>query len=216
MTTLAEFCARLADRLSVDSTYEDEDLPSSVKRYVKKLLRDYNFPKSVEVTVFAHPAAGTQSYTIPSLFKRELQVVWMDDTEPTKPTYGVPLRKREGFIQPDPDGISRYYWIQGSLLWTDIVIPADSPNTNLVLAFQSIDVDAHLGWMMDDYEDVLFSLSMMRLSGELSKPELAKVWAALWQEDRTCIAVHLNELEYTNLDMVQRETGHRTTERYPA
>jgi hypothetical protein len=199
-----------------DSTYEAEDLPSSVKRYVKKLLRDYNFPKSVQIQTYQHPVEGSQNYALPEFFKRDLQVVWMDDTNPVSPAYGAPLRKRESFIHPDPDGISRYYWLQGAMLWTDISVPAGSPSSNLILVHQNHSIADNMQWMLDDFEDILFSLSMMRLSGELSKPELAKVWAALWQEDQKSIAIYLNELEFANLDMVQRETGHRTTERYPA
>lgn len=217
MPTISEFCELLQERLGLDVSYTATDLPGAVNRYVRGLLRNYHFPKSVRVHMWTHPAEGSQAYDLPADFKKDLQTLWMDDSDPAVPSYGQPLRKWESFVPLDSDRIPRRYWLQGTKLWTDLVMPSDSPNSNLIMVYESNDPAYSLTWMLEDLEDVLFSLSMARLSAELNKPELAQVWLPLWKDDEKALAIYVNELEYANLDMQMRQTDNVAySERYPS
>lgn len=215
MADLAMFCERLKDRLGLDNSYLKDDLPGAVYRYVTKLLRDYNFPKAIVEKRWEDIVATTQSYALPSYFKKEVAVFWYDDTDPTAAvSYSDPLRRREHFVMADPDGTSRYYWIIGTTLYTDITIDSGSAGINLIMPYLSLDPDDSISWILEDLNDILFTLCMYRLSAELGKPELYKMYQPLWAEDIKALAIYQNEIEYGNLDIVQRETTHRSLERY--
>lgn len=216
MPTKTEFATLLQDRLGVDSSYvTDGDLPASVTRYLRRFLRDYNFPKSLRLQAWEDIVAGTQIYALPAAFKKQEAVYFYDDTGAT-PAYGEPLLRREFRVLPESDGIARYYWITGTNLYTDITIDADSAGVNLHMIYQSLDPDDNETWMLSDLEDILFSFSMYRLSVELGKPELTKIWKPVWEEDRTAIAIYANELEYDDLGIVQGQPGIGGRPRYPA
>lgn len=216
MTDLSSFCEQLCDRLSVHESYRDSDLPESVKRLVKRLLRDYNFPKSVRRQVYTSLVAGQQTYTLPSDNKRLLAVFFSDITDPAAKLFSAPLLKHETFTRPQADAIPRYYWIEGNELWTDILLPAaDASSTNLELVYQSNDPTYNLPWLLAEYEDVLFSHCMYRLAGELSKPELMQTWQQVWMEDQRSLAIYQNELEFGGLEILMREAMTAQKERYP-
>ena len=216
MPNLADFSNTLQERLGVDSSYvSSNDIPNSVGRYIRKLLRDYNFPKSIRRQLYTTIAEGDQSYTLPDDCKRELGVLFYDDSEDVY-VYSDPLRKTDGFVLPDSDGTPRNYWIEGTTLWTDIQAPEDSADLNLVVVYQSNDPEYNETWMLNDFEDVLFNLSMFRLSVELGKTELAQVYATLWAEDQKALAIYLNELEYGNMEIIMRHLPAKYQERYPA
>lgn len=216
MPTMADFCERLQERLGVDSSYLDHDIPSTVQRCMLKLLRDYNFPKALATVVYDDDdlEVDQQEYPLPDFVKKVLQV-WFSDQESGTPVYGEPLLRREHFVLPDADGVSRYYWQAGTSLWTDIKLSAPITNIALNVVYQSNSPVANLGWLLDDFEDILFSLCMFRLSAELSKAELANTWAALWQEDQRSLAIYTNELEFGNIEMLMRGARPPATDRYP-
>lgn len=217
MTSFSEFCTRLQDRLGLDSSYvQGGDIPSSVKRLMKKFLRDYHFPKSLQLQQWTSIVADTQTYTLPAGTKKPHAVYFYDNSDPIK--YGQPLTKREHRVLPHPDGQARHYWIIGSTLYTDIIIDATTAaeGINLAMLYESLDVDANESWMLEDFEDILFSYCMYRLSGEFGKPELMQIFAPIWQEDRTGLAIYSNELEFDDLYIVQRELNSKRLARYPA
>lgn len=215
--TLEDFCITLADRLRVDDSYLTTDLPASVRRLVKKLLRDYHFPKSIRKSIWSDVPADTQSYTLPSDFKKPLLLCFMDRTDADAPAFSEPLARREGFVRARTDGAPAYYWLEGVNLWTDISVPDNSPNTDLILVYESNDVEYNLGWLLDDYEDVVFSYCMSRLSAELNKTELLQTWTALWGDDRVSLAIYQNELEFEGMEIMQRPATMRDSKgRYPA
>lgn len=217
MPSFEQFCENLADRLRVDDSYVTNDIPQSVKRYVKRLLRDYHFPKSIRKNLYPDVDAGNQSYALPDDFKKDLLVIFMDNSDVANVQFSDPLTRREGFVVAQPDGIPRHYWQEGSTLWTDITIPADTgTGTNLVVVYESNDFDYNSAWLLNDYEDVLFSLAMFRLAGELGKPELAQTWALLWLEDQKSLAIFLNELEFNHMEILMRPaTPVNSSVRYP-
>ncbi len=213
---LNSFSAELRESLSVDESYTDSIIPNAVRRYMKKLLRDYHFPKQIVAEDYTGIADGTQSYALPTDFKRAVAVYFYDDTDPDEIAYGRPLRRRETHILPHDDGEARFYWLTSTHLWTDIKVDAvENPNTNLALVYRSNSVDTHMSWLLNDFHDTLFTLSMLRLAAELNKPELVTIWAALWAEDQMALAKYANETEFENLDMVMAETSARRAERYP-
>lgn len=203
MPTLAEFCETLADRLRLDDSYLAADLPASVRRLIKTLLRDYHFPKAIRKNIWPDIDEGNQSYTLPADFKKPI-LLCFSDTSGTEPAFGAPLERAEGFRQARADGVPCYYWLEGTTLWTDVTVPADSPNTNLILVYESNDALYNLGWMLDDYEDVFFTYCMSRLAAELNKTELAQTWIPLWQSDKQAFAIYLNELEFEGMTLLMR------------
>lgn len=216
MPTLTEFCQTLADRLRVDDSYLDTDLPASVRRLLKTLLRDYHFPKSIRKSVWADIAEGNQSYTLPDDFKKPILLCFMDSSG-TETVFGDKLTRAEGFVRPDTDGVPRQYWLEGLTLWTDVTVPSNSPNTGLVLVYESNDPDYNLGWMLNDFEDVFFTYCMSRLSAELNKTELAQTWIPLWQSDKVAFAIYLNELEFEGMQLMMRPPAAQDLRgRYPA
>lgn len=215
MTTIAEFAELLRDRLSVDDSYLP-DITASVERYVRKLLRDYNFPKSVRTEIYTGLTAGQQSYTLPADTKKPLMVLFRDTADVAAPQYGAPLLRRGGFTLPASDRIARHFWLQGEELWTDISIPTGAPSTELILMYQSNSYAYNIDWMLADFNDILFSLAMFRLASELGKPELTQVWTAMWVEDQRGLAIYINELEFDGLELLMKEAAPSRAERYPA
>jgi hypothetical protein len=215
MPTETQFAERLLEQLSLDESHLPS-IESAVRRYAKKLLRDYNFPKSIATETFI-PAALQQEYTLPTGWKKILQVYFKDITDPAAPTYGDPLGRTEGFRRPREDGIPEYFWIAGTSLWTDIQVPAaDYATTRLIVLYQSGDIDSNIDWMLEDFEDILHTLAMFRLSSEHNKTELAAIWAVLWQEDMRALAIYANELEFEDYRMYMKVAGSdRRRQRYP-
>lgn len=214
MSALTLLSERLQERLGVDSSYLASDIPNGVSRCVKRLLRDYHFPKSVRTEIWKNVSPGQQVYTLPADFKKDLMVTFQD-TSDVVPVYTNPLKKREGFTLANQDQVPRYYWLQGNDLWTDIAIPSGTTKTHLIAAYESNDVGYNLEWMVQDMEDVLFSFTMFRLSSEFGKPELAQVYVALWTEDQRSLAIYLNELEFGNMEMMMRASTPGHSPRYP-
>lgn len=210
-----EFVQTLRERLQLDDSYTT-DIARSVQRIVVRWLRDYNFPKAVRLETFEDVAEGTNSFALPTDFKKPVLVLFSDDTDPDDVAYSDPLLRREGFVRANADGVPRYYWMVGSTLYVDVPMPADSPNTNLLLYYLSNDVAANIDWLLGDFPDVLFTFCMFRLSSEYGKPELAQIYAALWQEDIKSLAIFVNELNYDQLEMVMHAGTPQFRERYPS
>lgn len=213
MGTIADMVPRVREALSVDSSYDDEIIPYGIQRAMTRFLRDYNFPWSLKKTTFAGLVSGQQEYTLPAGFKKEVGVAFYDTTALT---YSEPLLKREGFTLPFSDGIPRHYWLADGKLSTDIKLPASTfATTNLILWYQSLSWSANESWLVDRFEDLLFTFATFRLAAEKGKKEVAEIYGALWQDDRTALAIYLNELEFDNQVFIQREAPGWRSDRYP-
>jgi hypothetical protein len=210
MPVIADLVPRVRRSLGVNATYDD-DIAAGIGRAMVRLLRDYNFPKTVRRLEYADLAAGVQQFQLPDGFKRPLQVQFY---EPAASAWSEPLMRREGFVRPslglhdDRAALpyASYYWLEGSKLWTDRPLDAGAAGITLQLFYQSMLVDDdNTSWMLQDFEDIIFTYSVVRLAPDLRKPEVLAAYAPLWQDEQQSIAIFLNELEFAGLDMQMRE-----------
>jgi hypothetical protein len=211
-------------KLGVSSSYDSEEIPDIIRGSIGRLLRDYNFPKSIRRAYLgsgavdgdgnATLAAGDQTFELPTGFKREFQLRFYD---PADGTWSEPLSKREGFRLPAAGVVETgWYWFEGTALWIDLAIEDDGAGKQLVLIYQSMLLDEiSEAWISTEWPDAVTYLSVMRGALDFRKPDVAKDYAALWTDEQTSLAIYLNELEWGNVVMMQRERAIPTLERYP-
>lgn len=210
-TSIAEMVPALREALSVDNSF-DATIIGMAERCMKRLLRDYHFPKSLRLQAYTNLILGAKEYTLPAGFKKEHLIRFYD---PVEGTYTHGLTKREGPVGLPLDGIPRHYWLQGAKFITDIAIEAESVGITMQLFYESMDVAGNESWFVGDFEDVLFTFTMYRGASELQKPDLAKSYAALWAEDRTSLAVYANELEFDGSEFYMNAAAPVSPTRYP-
>jgi len=214
---------RVRRALGVSSSYDAETVPDLIRGAIARLLRDYNFPKSVSRYYFGTggTADGTsgsllalddQSFDLPAGFKRDFQLRFYD---PAEETWSEPLEKREQFVMPASSGATSNYWIEGTTLWIDTAIEADGVGKQLVFFYQGLAVTPNESWITVDWADAVVYSSAMRGAVEVRKPELADTYAKLWADERESLAIYLNELEWGNVVMMQRERKLPALDRYP-
>lgn len=215
---------RVRRSLGVSSSYDAETIPDLVRGAIRRLLRDYNFPKSVSRYYFGSGgtadgssgsllALGNQSFDLPAGFKREFQLRFYD---PTEGTWSDALKKREGFIMPSASGLTEWFWIEGTKLYIDTAIEEDGVGKQLVMIYQSKDLFNNEDWMTEDFEDAVCYRAIMAGAVEVRKPDVAKTFAELWADERESLAIYLNELEWNNVDITWRERSLPALDRYPA
>lgn len=198
--------------LGVSSSYDDEKIPDLIRRKITRLLRDYHFPKSVKRTEFLNLAEGDQFLTLPEGFKKELEVRIYN---PSDNSYTDPLRKREQFRLPYPSNAPFYYWLEGTKLWLDTPIDASRAGFTAIVWHESMDAASNEDWLTTDFPDAVLYLSAVSGAAEFRKPEVAQIYAALWQDEQASLAIYLNELEWGGVEMYMREAGGPPLERYP-
>jgi len=215
---------RVRRALGVSSSYDAETVPDLIRQAVGRLLRDYNLPKSVGRWYFGSSGPGDegsstrildvadQSFNLPSGFKRDFQLRFYD---PADETWSDPLQKREAFVMPAASGETLRYWIEGTKLWIDTAIEADGAGKQLLFFYQGMDVTANESWVTADYADAVCYLAAVRGAVEVRKPDLADTYAKLWADERESLAIYLNELEWGNVVMLQRERELPALDRYP-
>jgi len=215
--TVAALVPRVRRALAVSSQYDSEAIPDLIRAAVKRLLKDYNFHKTLKrVSLVTAPATalvlGDQSFTLPSGFKKDLQVRFYD---PADGTWSDPLRKREGFVLPAASGVTTYYWLEGTKLWIDTAIDTDGVGKLLYLFYQDMDDTTNEDWLTDDEPDAVAYLAITRGALDFRKPEVAQEYGALWIDERESLAIFKNELEWGNVEMLQREREIPPIDRYP-
>lgn len=210
--TVAALVPRVRESLGVSASYDAETIPALIRRSIKRLLRDYHFPKSVHREEFLNLFLNSQEYTLPAGFKKELLVQFYD---PVTTSWSEPLLKAEGFRLPNSEGYPRYYWLEGLKLHTDTPLDISRVGFTLQLWHESMDVAANEDWFTEDFEDAVYYHAVFRGAAEMRKPEVMQAFAPLWQDEVTSLAIYTNELEFDNLHMVQREPAARRGERYP-
>jgi len=226
--TVETLVPRVREALGVSNSYDETTLPAAIRRAERRLLRDYNFPKSIKrrnwwtdaVPVEDRLGVGQFAFKLPTGMKRDLGVIYRSPgTNPPHTTgWTDPLKKLEGFRAPNTasDAFARYYWLEGDMLVVDkplYTLPVEV--VHLELTYQSWDVVENEPWLIEDFEDVIFILTVYRAAAEMRKPEVMQAYAALWQEEVVSLATYVNELEYDNLYMMMREARARHDERYP-
>jgi hypothetical protein len=217
MPSVADLVPKVRQALGVSSEYEAITIPHGIRRVMKRLMRDYNFPKSVRRFEVAGVAIGTQSFDLPTGLKRPLEVRFRN---PVDGTFTNRLQRREGFTLPTGEDYAElrygaYYWLEGSKLWVDRPMPV--AGLTFTLWHQSLLVDAFAeDWLLTDVEDLIFTSSVTRLAVELRKPEVAGAMGPLMQEEMQSIAIYANELEWNGVEVQMREPAAMPTARYPA
>jgi hypothetical protein len=199
--SVADLVPRVREALGISASYEAEIIPALIRRQIGRLLRDYNFPKQIVRVEFPVTDPTAQTFVLPAGFKKELAVHIFD---PRTTLWSEPLKKREGMVPQtfEPD----YYWLQGGSLQLNTPMGPNGVGMKLVVFFQSMDPVLNEDWMTEDFEDVVFTLSVYRGSIEQRKPDVGAAFGQLWKEDQASLAIYVNELEFSNLDMIQRET----------
>lgn len=215
---------RVRRALGVSSSYDSETIPDLIRQAISRLLRDYNFPKSVARYYFGSGgtgaagadtrllALGDKSFALPSGFKRDFQLIFYDSSDDS---YSDPLEKREGFVLPSGSGETRRYWIEGTTLHIDTEVEEDGVGKQLIFIYQSMDVTANEGWMTDDWPDAVAYKATLAGSAEVRKPDVGQTYAALWLDERESLSIYLNELEWGNVVVQQRERKVPLLDRYP-
>lgn len=203
---------RVREALGVSSSYDSETIPALIRRSIKRLLRDYHFPKSLVRTDYTPLALGATTVALPAGFKKEYLVQFYDAATTA---WSEPLFKAEGFRRPQSNGFPGFYWMQGTNLVFDTPIPLSMTGYTLQLYSETWDVETHENWVSEDFEDVLYYLSVFRGAAEMNKPEVMKTFERLWMEEQQSLAVYLNELEFDGLYMQMREPRNAIVERYP-
>lgn len=215
---------RVRRSLGVNQSYDQETIPDLIRGAVRRLLRDYNFLKSIQRYYFGSGgsgavgsstkllALGDQSFDLPSGFKKDFQLRFYD---PAEQTWSDALKKREGFIMPAASGVTEHYWLEGTKLYIDTAVEEDGVGKQLVMIYQSKDVATNEDWVTEDFEDAVCYRAIMAGAVEVRKPDVAKTFAELWADERESLAIYLNELEWGNVVMMQRERMLPVMERYP-
>lgn len=214
--SIASLTPRVREALGVSSSYDAATIPAAIKRAAQRLLRDYNFPKARarQTTVLA---LGQNSWALPSGVGKIRGLRYYN---PTDTTYSDWLERREGFVLPvESDSLSAHqWWIEGATLYLSNKVDSGSVAQGLqaILFYQTLDPDASGGWIYDDFEDVLYYMTVYREASTMRKPEVQQAFTTLYQEELSALAIYLNELEWDGVVVNQREERIRFTERYPA
>lgn len=198
--------------LGVSSSYDDEKIPDLIRRTINRLLRDYHFPKAVKKYEFTNLLLGSKEFTLPAGFKKELEVRLYN---PTDVSWSEPLRKKERFQLPYPDGSQMFYWLEGTKLIIDTKLDSAQVGWSLVLWHESMDVASNEAWLCDDFPDSVMYFSIVRGAAEFRKPEVASIYGPLWTDERESLAIYTNELEWNNTEIRMREPAGYPSERYP-
>lgn len=210
---IADIVPVVRNALGLDASYDAVTVTELVTSACRSLLRDYHFPKAVNRQDTLNLTLGLQEITLPAGFKKELQVRIYD---PVAKAWADPLRKREGFTLPARSGMPTHYYLQGTKLIWDTPLIADFVGMTLTLWYESMSVAVNEAWLTEDFRDAVKYLAIVRGAAENRKPEVMQAFSPLWADERTSLAIYLNELEWGNLDMFQREPSGMLGERYPA
>lgn len=218
MPTMVEMQERVRLAAAVSASYNATVINTALERAMKRLLRDYNFPKSIR-SVFTEgdTEVGQQVYPAPPGFKRILSLRFKDTGSNA---YSHALKRRHGFTLPlanptEADLYGTYYWLEGTNILVDRPAPVSSIRLTVWHQSQLLD-DAMKAWMLEDLEDLIFSRATFLVTSELRKEELAQLFAARVAEETQSIAIYANELEWEGMDMHMREVSGWPAERYPS
>lgn len=222
---IVDLIPRVRRLLGVTSAYDDNEVTDIIRGAIRKLLRDYNFPKSRARAFLGTGAPSVvngentlelsdMEFPVPTGFKAEGVLYFFD---PVTGSFSAPLTKREAFSPPPDDGYNKFYWItEGKVILDEPVDWSSADNDyQLVMLYQTMDVDSNEAWITEEFEDAVVYLACTRGAVEVRKPDLAQAMSQLWTDEQNALAIYLNELEWDNVEMVQREPAPLPLGRYP-
>jgi len=210
---IADLVPVVRSALGVDASYDAVVIPRLLNRAINRLLRDYHFPKSVVRTDFSNLSPGDKEFVLPAGFKKELLVHFRDNA---RDMWSEPMKKREAFQLPNASGAPYYYWLQGNSLVLDTPVSSEMNDFDLHVYHESMSPTVNEAWITEDFPSAVEYRAILQGGGEIRKPEVSQTYTPLWADERESLAIYLNELEWSNVEMFQRESAMYTTERYPA
>lgn len=191
--TIATMTPEVREALGVSSSYDSITIPAGIRRAIAFMLRTWTFPQALVMGSFAIAAGGTQ-IALPANGVGKIRAVRI------RYGNGTLRRLRRTLIGESPhSGGPLFYWQEGNVLKFDTAVAG--VGNNIDVWYNSTDVTAADPWITSDFEDIVFTLSTMRLAQELRKPEVQGVFAQAWQEQVPTLAQYLNEVEFNDLDI---------------
>lgn len=205
---ITDMVPTVREALGVSSSYDTVVVPAGIRRAIRFLLRGFNFPKAIIRTDLAVAAVAEPYVTLPADAGKVRAVQLFSNDTP--PKY---YRLRRTLLGERGVGtMPTHYYQEGLRLYFDVAKPA---NHGVHIWHNTTSVTSAEPWITDEFEDLLFVLSVMRLSQELRKPEVHAAFAASWQELVPTLGVYLNEVEFNDLDVrMQPEVAPAVPARY--
>lgn len=212
--SIASLTPRVREALGVSSSYDAATIPAAIKRAAQRLLRDYNFPKALTNSNIVLQF-GVQDYPRPAGSGKILRVQYYN---PTDDTYSEWLTRLDRAGLPINGGYSSHnWWTFGTRIFVSNKADQQAVSQGMVLNVHYLTIDPDVAtWIYDDFEDVLFYMTVYREAAAMRKPEVQQAYQALYTEELQALAIYLNELEWDGVVVNQREERIRFTERYPA
>lgn len=206
--TIATMTPIVREALGVSSSYDATTIPAGIRRAIAFMLRTWTFPQALVTTNIAI-ALNAKQIALPATGVGKIRAVRLKDGTGT---LFKRLRRTLLGELPRADGPS-YYWQEGNILKLDTAVTESGYSADVW--YSSTDVTAADPWITVDFEDIVFTLSTMRLAQELRKPEVLQAFAASWQEQVPSLAQYLNEVEFNDLDVrMKPEVNPTPTDRY--
>lgn len=194
---IADLTPVVREALGVSSSYDDVTIPAGIRRAIAFLLRSWSFPAAVAKTSPALADGATQ-IVLPASGVGKIRAVRIRDAGSTE---FKRLRRTLLGELPSSSGPT-YYWQEGNLLKIDT--PISGTGYVADVWYNSVDIDAAESWITADFEDICFTLSVMRLAVEMRKAEVAATFQQIWGEQVPTLAQYLHEVEFNDLDIRMR------------
>lgn len=196
------------EALGVSSSYDTVTIPAGIRRAIAFMLRTWSFPSAL-TRVNVPIALNEVGVALPATGVGKIRAVRLSNGA------GLYKRLRRTLIGELPySGLGpEYYWQEGNTLLFDSAMPEAGHSVDVW--YNSTNVDAADAWITADFEDIVFTLSTMRLAAQLRKPEVYGVFAPAWQEMIPTLAQYLNEVEFNDLAInMQPHRSHSQVDRY--
>lgn len=216
--SIASLTPLVREALGVSSSYDATSIPAWIKAAARRLLRDYNFPKSKTSKTWSGADIVSQigmpqpSFALPAGLGK-IGALRLSDSNNN---WSDPLVRRERFVLASTGDVNSWmYWLDAQNLRLSNPITAEMSGYFLQLWYQSIDPDTNT-WIYDDFEDLLRYMVVYREAAAMRKPEVQAAFQSLYTEELSALAIYLNELEWDGVVINQREARTARSERYPA
>lgn len=192
--TIAALVPVVREALGVSSSYDATSIPAGIRRAIVFMLRSWTFPQAL-VAANVVITINTNLVLLPTVGVGKIHTVRLKDASGE-------MHKRlrrtligETAVHTGPE----YYWQEGNRIVLDTKITEAGYSADVW--YNSINVDSADSWITADFEDIVFTLSVMRLAQDLRKPEVNAAYATIWQEQIPTLAQYLNEVEYNDMDI---------------
>lgn len=213
MPAIDDMVAKVRGALSVAASY-DPVLLQAVNGAIERILRDYNFDRSIKLQKSLDLAVGADNVDVPSGLKRPLMVRFHQLDGTGAHLYSERLDRATGFVLPPQGQDPTHYWLMDGKLYWNLATP--EAGLDLFFWYQSRDVTTNQDWVLADFNDAIFYLSVIRAAPLVKKAEILSTYTPLWADERSSLAIFTHELEFNDVVMYQREAAPRRGERYPS